>query len=640
MLIKNWGQKVAFIENVIGLLILSILTILPITEFVLRKVFQTGLLGAYDYVLYLVLWVTFIGGIITTRERQHLSIATLAEKVKGTPKKFLTGFNTFIACTICISLCWSALSAFLGAFGEKQVGIFPIQVFVIILPLGYLLMGIRFVTSASLGIKGKLLASTGIIVGSFIAFPSLVKIVFGMEAVSFGEIPPLVENLYSVWYGVMSNLTLPLIILLILSAFLGEPLFIVLGGIAYFLFAQSFPTMIDEYFEAIPLATNTMLTGDNIAAIPLFALVGFILSESKAGERLIKLFKSLFGWIPGGLVIMTVLVCAFFTTFTGASGVTILALGGVLYYALAQKSSYSESYSTGLLTASGSIGLLFPPSLVIILYASKAMVSVLDMFIAGLVPGVLMLLVMSGTGIFMSLRQKIAPSPFKLKEALASIKESAFEILLPLFIFVLYFGGITTLVETSAFSVIYVFITEVLVRKEIALKDFMKVIVKAVIIIGGVLVILGTANALAEFIKVQQVHNILFAWMKNNIHSPILFLLMLNIALLITGCFMDIFSAIIVVVPLILPLVGAGGVYPEISPIHLGIIFIVNMEIGFLTPPIGLNLFLASYRFEKTIGRVYKNVIPFLALQTGLLLIITYIPWLSTGLLDFVRSIK
>ena len=375
-----------------------------------------------------------------------------------------------------------------------------------------------------------------------------------------------------------------------------------------------------------------MLISHTIPAIPLFTVVGFILSESKAGERLVKLFRTLFSWFPGGLAIMAILVCTFFTTFTGASGVTILALGALLSYVLIQ-GKYKKRFSYGLVTASGSVGLLFPPSLPIIIYGIAAGVSIKNMFIGGIVPGIVMVVVLAIFAIFYATKYKVDREPFKLKEALSALKESIWEIMLPVVILVGFFGGLTNLVESAAVAVLYALIVEVFIHRDIRIRDLSKVILKAVPIIGGVLTILALAKGLSYYIVDAEVPMKLAEWVQANIQSKYVFLLILNFALLVTGCFMDIFSAIMVVVPLILPLGNLFGIHP----VHLGIIFLANMELGYLTPPVGLNLFLASYRFNEPMGKIYRDVLPFFFIQLISVLLITYLPVLSTGLLSLFK---
>jgi tripartite ATP-independent transporter DctM subunit len=372
-----------------------------------------------------------------------------------------------------------------------------------------------------------------------------------------------------------------------------------------------------------------MLISETIPVIPLFTLAGFILSASNAGERLVRLFHGLFGWVPGGQIIAAVLVSTFFTTFTGASGVTILALGGILYVVLHTEGPFTDRFTTGFLTASGSVGFLFPPSLTIILYAVVARISVIDMFIGAFIPGVIVMVTMMLIGIFVAWRNKVPTSPLNLKEVRQGLRESVWELVLPLFIIVMYFSGTTTLLETASLSVIYVVLVEVLIHREVKFRELPGIALKAMPIIGGVLIILAMSRGLSYYIIDARVPGMLTDWIHANIQSKFVFLVLLNIALIITGCFMDIFSAIMVVAPLVIPMGQVFGV----DPVHLGIIFLANLELGFMTPPVGLNLFLSSYRFEKPLSQIYVDVIPFFFLQLIALLVITYVPWLTTVLL-------
>jgi tripartite ATP-independent transporter DctM subunit len=455
---------------------------------------------------------------------------------------------------------------------------------------------LRFITHAPKGIVHKIIAASGVGIAA----------IFGFALA-----------------GQMSTLIWPCSIILIVAALAGTPIFIVLGGFAVILFFNSGGTV-----TVIPNEAYTMLTSPIIPTIPLFTFAGFILSESKAGERLVHLFRAAFGWLPGGLAIMATIVCAFFTTFTGASGVTILALGGLLSFILIQN-KYSKKFSTGLLTGSGSIGLLFPPSLPIILYGVVAHVNIKEMFVGGILPGTVMVLTVAILGIHNAVKNKVERTPFDARKTLSALKESIWEIALPFIIIVLFFKGITTLVETGAIAVLYVLIVEVFIHRDIKFKDFPGVLMKCIPMIGGVLMILAVARGLSYFIVDAEIPMQLAEWCKLHIHSKYIFLIALNLALLITGCFMDIFSAIMVVVPLIIPLGEAFGIHP----VHLGIIFLANLELGYLTPPVGLNLFLASFRFNEPLTKIYRNVIPFLIALSVAVLLITYIPWLTTGLL-------
>lgn len=612
-------------ENITAFVVLILLALLPGMEIFARLLFRSGIYGFPEYTTHLVVWITFIGGMITSRKKEHLSLSVGIETVPDKLKPLLQNITALLSVTISTALFISSLSfIFLGFFPGQMVGLFPIRIITLIMPIGYLIIAIRFVTCFDLDKTGKIIASIGFLLGILFALSPILNFI----SIVNPDVPVFVYDMMYGYETVAYYLTWPLSIILIISAIFGTPLFIVLGGLAYVLFAGRL-----GFLENIPNEAYTMLTGTSIAAIPLFTLTGFILSESKAGERLVRLFRALFGWLPGGLAIMSVLVCTFFTVFTGASGVTILALGALLSYVMIQSGGYKENFTHGLLTSSGSIGLLFPPSLPIILYGVVAQTNIKHMFVGGIIPGLLMVAALSGYGVFVSIRNKSPRTKFQLKEAGSAVWGAKWEILMPVVIIALYFGGITTLVETGAVAVIYALLSQMLFQKDISFKDLPGVLLKSIPIIGGVLVILAVARGLNSYIVFAEIPEQLSIWVETHIHSKYIFLILLNIALLITGCLMDIFSAITVVVPLILPLGKLFGIHP----VHLGIIFLANLELGYLTPPVGLNLFLASYRFKKPLGKIYRNVIPFFLILLIMVLLITYIPWFSTGLLKFTK---
>ena len=367
--------------------------------------------------------------------------------------------------------------------------------------------------------------------------------------------------------------------------------------------------------------------------IPLFTLAGYILAESRASERMLQLFRTAFGWLPGGTPVVIVLLCGFFTALTGGSGVTILALGGLLF-PLLRKEGYSELFSLGLITMAGSLGLLFPPSLPLIIYGVTALVSIKDLFIGGLIPGIILSFAVAGYSIFQGYAQHVERQPFNLNQIWAELKNSYWEVIIPLLILYGVFGGYTTLVETSSIAVIYIFIVEVFVYKDLSIRDMPRIIIDCATLIGGVLIILGVAMGLTSYIVDAQIPMLLMEWVKETITSKYVFLLLLNILLLGVGCLMDIFSAIIIVVPLITPLLE---LFPDIHPVHLAVIFIANLELGYLTPPVGMNLFLSAYRFDKDMPVVYKATLPFFLLSLLVVLAITYIPILSLGLLRLLQ---
>lgn len=411
-----------------------------------------------------------------------------------------------------------------------------------------------------------------------------------------------------------------LYIILVFLALAGLPLFLILSLLALIGFLSADLNLAIYFAELLRLANNPTLV-----AIPLFTLAGYVLAESNAPERLVRLARALMGNFPGGLAIIALVVMAVFTSFTGASGITIVALGGLLLPTLL-KDGYPEKFSLGLLTASGSIGLLFPPSVPLILYGVVAETSIDNLFIGGFIPG---LLLVSGMAIF-SFRKGISvihqrePSA---KEPLgAAVKAAAWEIPLPIIVIGGIYGGIFTATEASVVTASYLIIVECFIIRDIhPLRELPRVLKESSILIGGILLILGAALALTNFLIFADVPTILLGGIKSMVQNKYVFLLLLNLFLLLVGCLMDVFSALVVVVPLILPLALDYGVHP----IHLGVIFLANLEIGYCTPPVGLNLFIASFRFKKPILKLYRAALPFLLIQLIILALITYIPALT-----------
>jgi C4-dicarboxylate transporter, DctM subunit len=371
----------------------------------------------------------------------------------------------------------------------------------------------------------------------------------------------------------------------------------------------------------------------NLAAIPLFTLTGFLLAEGKSSERLLRALRALFGWAPGGTAVAAAALCAFFTLFTGGSGVTILALGGLLLPALV-KEGYPERFSIGLLTASGSLGLLFPLSVPLILYGIVAQnVAIEDLFIGGLLPGLLMLGLIAGLGVRQAIRSGARRSPFRASEMATALWEAKWEFMLPVVVLTALLGGFATTAESAAIAALYALIVQRFIHRDLpSMRDVLKVASDSVALVGGVLIILAVAVGLTNYLVDAQVPTRLLDWTQAHIQSRALFLLCLNIFLLLVGTVMDIFSAIVVVVPLIIPL---AEVY-EINLVHLGVIFIANLELGYLHPPLGLNLLLASVRFKKPVLEVMWATMPMLGILAIGVLLITYVPWLTLGILQWM----
>ncbi len=423
-------------------------------------------------------------------------------------------------------------------------------------------------------------------------------------------------------------MTLLIVAGIITLALLGVPLFAIIGlaGLVSFHYAEIDSAGI--FIELYRVASSPMLI-----AIPLFTLAGFILAESKTPQRLTRLSQGYLGGIPGGTPMAVLVACAFFTAFTGASGVTIIALGGLLY-PLMLKEKYSKDFSLGLMTSSGSLGLLFPPSVPLILYGVVAQVSIDQLFLAGLVPGMLMIGILGLYGMWKSTQFKIPRVPFDFKEARAALREAAWEVPLPFLILFGIYGGIFTVTEAAAVTVVYVLVIETWVYKDIhPLRQLPQLMINSMVLVGTILIILGTAMGFTSYLVDEQVPMQAMEFMKIYIDDQLTFLIVLNVFLLIVGCMMDIFSAIIVIVPLIVPIAQSY----DVNMVHLGIIFLTNLEIGYSTPPVGINLFIASSRFSEPVLRLYRATLPFLGLRLTGLLMITYFPALSLFLVDLIQ---
>lgn len=407
---------------------------------------------------------------------------------------------------------------------------------------------------------------------------------------------------------------------IITLASIGVPLFIIMSLAALVAFTFS-----GVEVSAVAQEMYRIASAPTLMTIPLFTFAGYLMAESKSPQRLLKLSETALGWMPGGISIVALVVCAFFTAFTGASGVTIIALGGLIYPILI-KDNYTEKYTLGMITASGSLGLLFPPSLPIILYGLVAKVDIDKLFKAGLIPGLVIMVVLSVWAVINSPKEASKKHKFEFKKFISALKEAWLEALLPILVLVGIYGGFVTVTEAAAFTALYVFVIEVFIYKDLNFfKDVPRVIVDSMSLVGGILLILCCALGFTNYLVDEEIPLKIFALMKEFIHDKYTFLLFLNIFLLLVGCLMDIFSAIVVVVPLIIPIATDFG----IDPIHLAIIFLANLEIGYLTPPVGINLFISSFRFNRPITLMYKVSLPFLLLLILALIIITYMPSLS-----------
>jgi len=592
------------LEDGIAALALAAMVVLPIAEIVVRRVFGVGIPGSGPFVQHLTLWIGFLGAAIAAREGKLLALATGTFIPAGRPRQVATAFASAVAACMSTILAWGAVQLVLS---EREVGSIiaagvPTWVGELALPIGFTLIALRLAWRAGTTWPARALGFVGILVG-----------------VALIRYSSLLEN-RPAWPGLLVVLA---------AAAVGAPIFAILGGAAVLLFMSDGVTPATVLIETYSLSVSPTLP-----AIPLFTLAGFILAEGHASSRLLRVFRAWFGWIPGGTAVVCAILCTFFTAFTGGSGVTILAVGGVLFPALL-KEGYRDRFSLGLLTTSGSLGLLLPPSLPLILYAVVAQIPIEDLFIGGILPGVLLTAMIAAWGVREGLRFATTRHPFRAGEAMASLWAAKWELAMPFVVIVAMFSGLATAVEAAALTALYALLIQTVIHRDLSIRrDLLRVFVECVVVIGGVLVILGVAVGLTNYLVGIQLPAKLVSWVQAHIESRLAFLLALNIFLLIVGWLMEIFAAIVVVVPLIVPLGAVFGIHP----VHLGIIFVANLELGFLTPLVGINIFLASYRFKRPVLEVCRAALPFMAILAIGVLVITYVPWLTTGLLAMFRS--
>ncbi len=597
MITSNIKKLEFYFTNIIIALLIS----LPVLEVVARFFGTTAITSSRMVVQHLTLWVGFFGAVLASSRGKLLSLSSsnLFEPESSFSIKHFIAKSTSLI--ILISLLWGSLQLVTVEY-QYPVNISPLisRWFAqSIMPISLMLMSVILFFKSYSSLKNK--------------FALLISILLFLSIVS---IPQVRESSVTLWFSFFS---------IIFSLFYGLPIFLGLGGIAALLFWFDWTPL-----SAISAETYRIVVSPTLPTIPLFTIAGFLLAESKSSIRLLSLFQALFGWIPGGTPIVLVIICGFFTAITGGSGVTILALGGLLMPMLI-KDGFSKNFSLGLITVSGSIGLLFPPSLPLIIYGVTAGVSIKSIFLGGIIPGLLILVIVASWAIFSSKRQSVAVYDFKINNIKSALIESKWEIAIPFIIMFGIFGGYMTLVETAAISALYVLFITVVIYRDISFSKVGNILIDCCALIGGVLIILGVAMGLTSYIIDAEVPMTLLEWVKTNISSKYIFLILLNVFLLVVGCMMDIFSATIIVVPLIKPIAAYFG----IDPIHLAIIFIANLELGYLTPPVGMNLFLSAYRFDESMKSVYTSTMPFYFVMLFCVILITYFPILSTWLVGF-----
>jgi C4-dicarboxylate transporter, DctM subunit len=415
-----------------------------------------------------------------------------------------------------------------------------------------------------------------------------------------------------------------IIVVFCLLTLLGVPLFVVISGMALFLLYLG---QIDS--SAVIIEMYRMATTPILVAIPLFTFAGYLLSESGAPRRLVRLSDALLGWLPGGVSMIALLTCAIFTALTGATGLTIIAMGGILLPAML-KVRYPESFSLGLLTTSGTLGLLFPPSLPLIIYAIVAKVRIDQLFVAGILPGVLLIALLAPYCFYRAVKAEVPRSRFSILEVARALKDCTWELPLPFVVLGGIYGGYFVVSDAAAISAIYVILVEVLIYRDVRWRELPGIMKKSMVLVGAILIILGAALGLTNYLIDEEIPMKLLDLLKVHIASPFLFFILLNLFLLAVGCLMGMFPALTVVIPLVTPVAEAYGIHP----LHLGIIFLTNLEIGASIPPLGINLFISSIRFEKPVLNLYLASLPFIIILLAGLAIITYFPWISLALVS------
>ena len=595
---SKWPRYFHHGENAVVTLSLAALVVLPLVESVLRKTLHLGISGSTGLVQHFTLILGMVGAVIAARENRLMPLSTLVTLLKGKKKTAALIFCGACSASVGALLCWASLQFVLSERpGEKILAYgIPVWVVQLVMPLGFALLTFYLLWHSSESWVGRVTC----------AAISAAMILFCARS------PLPVEQLM-----------VPALIVLLAATLLGAPVFVTVGGAALLLFWK-----LQEPIASNSIDHYSLVTNPSLPTMPLFTLAGYFLAEAGTAKRLMRVFQALFGSFRGGPAIVTTLVCAFFTSFTGASGVTILALGGLLTPMLVA-AQFREKDALGLVTGAGSLGLLFPPCLPLILYAMVAKIPMKDVFLGGIGPGTLMLAMAAVWGLIVGRRGTAMVQRLSWAEIRGAVWEAKWELLLPAVAFVALFSGFATPVEAAAVTALYAFFVETVIYRDLRItKDIPRAMADCGLLIGGVLLIWGVALGVTDYMVDSELVVRAVEWTTRTIHSPWVFLLLLNLFLLIVGCVMDMYAAIVIEVPLLVPL----GVAYHLNPIHLGIVFLANMELGYLTPPVGLNALISSYRFKKPLSEVLLAVLPIdIVLFIGVMLI-TYVPALTTWL--------
>lgn len=574
-----------------------LLAAMPLVDFLGRPLAGFHIPGSSTYTQQLTFYLTFFGGLLATCARRHLKLSTSAFFPEGRVRQAAELFADCVTAVVSAVLTYASVGVVLAEYqqGKKLSFGMPVWVSESVMPLALGLMAATYMWGGSRSWLRR----------------------FGIAAV--------VGAVFSLgWVHPTTSIAWLLCAVLLAATLLGTPVFAAMAGIGMILFWRDSTPV-----SAVSAEIYRLIASPALPAIPLLTAIGFVLAETRTPQRLVRFFRALFGFMPGGVAVLVGAVCALFTAFTGGSGVTIIALGGLVYPILLE-GGYSERFSLGLVTAAGSLGLLFPPSLPVILYSVVAKVPADQLFLAGLVPGFLLVLLVAVYGIHIGRKLETPRQPFAWREALAASWDAKWELSIPVVMLLLFATGLASLLETSAFACVYTIVIACFIHREVhPFQQLPKVLVKAAVLVGAVLILLSCAMGLTSYLVDAQIPDRLLDFVKHRINSQLVFLLVLNIVLLVLGSVLEIFSAIVALTPLVIPLGDAFGVHP----VHLGVIFLANLELGFLFPPVGLNLFLSSSRFGKPMVALYRNVLPFLLILAAGVLLITYVPALSLGVL-------
>ena len=592
-------RALARIEDGLVGLLLTLLVALPLYALLQRTLLGSSTALAIPLAQHANLLLAFAGASLAAREKKLLRLATV-EFLERAPKlRHLMAPAAWVACATTGLLARASLElvGLEREFPTLVAGIFPLWPLLYVLPLAFLAIGLRLAWAEELPRWARsvaLLALAG--------------------AVALGNAPFLGQS------------PGPALVLLVLAAFLGAPLYVPLVGSALFLFLAQGASGDPYPGASVPAEMLRLAISPFLPAIPLFTLTGLLLTEGSA-RRLLAVFRGFFGWLPGGTAVVCAVLCAFFSVFTGGSGVTILAIGALLHRALLAD-GYQERFALGLVTGSGALGILLPPALPLILFGIASETPIEELFRGGILPGTLLVGLVALHGALTGRRERIPRTAFALRPALAATWAAKYELTLPFITLGLVLSGLGTVLESAAATVVFALLVQLVIHREITPRDLPRILRECGGLLGGVLIILCAAYGLSSWFVDAEVPTRLLAFVQSTVESRWAFLLVLNLFLLVVGCFLDIYSATFVIVPLLLQLGHAYG----IDPVHLGILFIANLELGYLTPPVGLNLFLASYRFERPLLVVARASLPMIGILGFGVLLITYVPWLTTVL--------